>query len=333
MEINKQNPLVSIVVITYNSSKFVLETLDSVKSQTYRNIELIISDDASTDQTVKLCKEWLKKNEDNFERTELITSCINKGIVHNYYTAINKCKGKFIAQCAGDDFWTDIYKLEKQVNFLESNIDYGMVHTNADLYWEDSGKTIKNMNDKLNIPEGEIFEELLTRGIFIRPLTVLIRKELIKNYLNDIDPLQWSIEDYPLFLYISKHSKVKYFNESTGLYRKHSNSITQNKDFETRIKLLVGIENIGLFFAKKYNVSEKIIKILLDKYHKVNIEIALYSSNLKLAKSSYNYLRDNHLLNLKYKIFFLGAGNIFIKKFVFSVFNLKNCYRKIIRRL
>ena len=58
------NPLVSIIVITYNSAKFVLETLESAKAQTYQNIELIISDDGSTDNTVQICREWLKNNEE-----------------------------------------------------------------------------------------------------------------------------------------------------------------------------------------------------------------------------------------------------------------------------
>ena len=61
-----KEPLVSIIVITYNSSKYVLETLESAKAQTYENIELIISDDGSTDDTIKICKNWLEKNQDRF---------------------------------------------------------------------------------------------------------------------------------------------------------------------------------------------------------------------------------------------------------------------------
>lgn len=66
-------PLVSVSVITYNSAKTVIETLDSIKAQTYQNIELIVSDDCSTDNTVEICRDWLTKNEKRFVRMELIT--------------------------------------------------------------------------------------------------------------------------------------------------------------------------------------------------------------------------------------------------------------------
>jgi alpha-1,3-rhamnosyltransferase len=70
---NSSNPLVSIVVITYNSSSYVIETLESIKAQTYQNIELIVSDDCSKDKTVDVCKKWIEKNKQRFVRTELIT--------------------------------------------------------------------------------------------------------------------------------------------------------------------------------------------------------------------------------------------------------------------
>lgn len=69
---SKNKPLVSIVVTTYNSSKYVLETLESVKAQTYKNIELIISDDYSLDNTVEICKKWITENSDRFVNTKII---------------------------------------------------------------------------------------------------------------------------------------------------------------------------------------------------------------------------------------------------------------------
>ena len=72
----KENPLVSIIVITYNSAKYVLETLESARYQTYQNIELIVSDDCSVDNTVEICNNWIKKNSNRFARVELIT--VNK---------------------------------------------------------------------------------------------------------------------------------------------------------------------------------------------------------------------------------------------------------------
>lgn len=86
--------LVSIPVITYNSAKTVIETLDSIKAQTYPNIELIISDDCSTDDTVQLCREWIEKNGERFERTELISVTKNTGVSGNN----NRAKQLYISE-------------------------------------------------------------------------------------------------------------------------------------------------------------------------------------------------------------------------------------------
>lgn len=68
----EQDILVSVVVITYNSEKYILETLESIKTQSYKNLELIISDDCSKDDTVMICRDWLDKEGERFIRTKLI---------------------------------------------------------------------------------------------------------------------------------------------------------------------------------------------------------------------------------------------------------------------
>ena len=96
-------PLVSIVVVTYNSSKHVLETLESVKDQTYPNLELIITDDCSTDNTVEICSEWLEKNQTRFNGVQLITSGINTGITANRNRGNFAATGEWIKHVDGDD--------------------------------------------------------------------------------------------------------------------------------------------------------------------------------------------------------------------------------------
>lgn len=97
------NPLVSVMVLTYNSSNTVLETLESIKTQKYSNIELIISDDASTDNTVPICKSWLSANEARFVRSKLLTVENNTGVAANENRAIKECQGKWLKGIAGDD--------------------------------------------------------------------------------------------------------------------------------------------------------------------------------------------------------------------------------------
>ena len=93
----KDIPLVSIIVVTYNSSKYILETLESAKDQTYKNIELIVTDDSSKDNTVELCKEWMQKNSARFVRTEVITVPQNSGIAANCNRGVNAAEGTCIS--------------------------------------------------------------------------------------------------------------------------------------------------------------------------------------------------------------------------------------------
>lgn len=96
-------PLVSVTVITYNSSKTVLETLESIKAQTYQNLELIVSDDCSTDNTVELCRNWIEQNKSRFVRTELLTVDKNTGVAGNCNRAGAACQGEWVKGIAGDD--------------------------------------------------------------------------------------------------------------------------------------------------------------------------------------------------------------------------------------
>ena len=98
-----EQPLVSVTVITYNSAKTVFETLESIKAQTYQNIELIVSDDCSTDNTVELCRNWIEQNKSRFVRTELLTVDKNTGTSANLNRAEAACQGEWIKGIAGDD--------------------------------------------------------------------------------------------------------------------------------------------------------------------------------------------------------------------------------------
>ena len=98
-----EKPLVSVVVVTFNSSKYISETLDSVKEQTYNSIELIITDDCSTDSTVEICTSWFEKNSSRFISTKLITSEQNTGITANRNRGCFAAHGKWIKHVDGDD--------------------------------------------------------------------------------------------------------------------------------------------------------------------------------------------------------------------------------------
>lgn len=96
-------PLVSIPVTAYNSCNTIIETLESIKAQTYPNLELIVSDDGSKDDTVKLCREWIVLNRKRFVHAEVLTTEHNIGTAGNLNRAEEACRGEWIKSIAGDD--------------------------------------------------------------------------------------------------------------------------------------------------------------------------------------------------------------------------------------
>lgn len=114
--------MVSVVVVTYNSSKFVIDTLESVYSQDFEDIELIVSDDCSKDNTIELCREWIREKGERFRSAQVISTPHNKGICGNYNHALKHVKGEWIKFIAGDDMLLP--------NCISSLVEYTHKHSN-----------------------------------------------------------------------------------------------------------------------------------------------------------------------------------------------------------
>ena len=116
-------PTVTVSVITYNSEKYVLETLESIKEQTYQNLILQICDDCSTDNTIELCKNWIDKNGDRFVKTKIIVPDSNTGVSGNFNRSWNACETEWLKDIAGDDILLS--------NCIEDNMNYVSLHPDA----------------------------------------------------------------------------------------------------------------------------------------------------------------------------------------------------------
>jgi glycosyltransferase involved in cell wall biosynthesis len=228
-------PLVSIVVITYNSSKYVLETLESIKAQTYENIELIISDDCSTDTTVSLCRIWMNKNKVRFIRTELVTIEKNTGISANCNRGIKAARGEWIKLIAGDDaLESDI--IYKYINYLSDNQSIRVIHSNAKKYYDNFDEhniieTTDLENLKINAENTTVDEQfqILLRTAPIMTSTTLVKKNVYDEVgLYDEKAAYW--EDNPMWLKITKKGiKIFFINTVGAKYRIHQESVQSTK--------------------------------------------------------------------------------------------------------
>lgn len=120
--------VISVIVCTYNQEKTISRTLDSILMQKCTlPLEIVIGEDCSTDGTREICQRYQQLYPDVIR---LVANESNKGLVDNYFDCMLSCRGKYIADCAGDDYWIDSYKLEKQLKVMDANPDVGIVHTN-----------------------------------------------------------------------------------------------------------------------------------------------------------------------------------------------------------
>lgn len=231
----KYNPLVSVGVITYNSSKYVEATLNSVASQTYQNIELIISDDASKDDTVAICQKWVNENGSRFVRCIIITSPINTGVSANANRAIDNSEGDWYKGIAGDDLLLPNC-VEDYVHFVENNPQARIVFANYYKKIEPNEDLILNIFDKdvldfYELDASEQFKILLYRCIPSAP-TSFRSKYILGNY--KYNELYKYMEDIPMWVKLTKAGEKLYFlNKPTIVYRVHETISNSNKIFNS----------------------------------------------------------------------------------------------------
>lgn len=246
----KKTPLVSIRCFVYNHEPFLRQCLDGfVMQQTTFPFEAIVHDDASTDGSAAIIREYAERYPDIIKPIYETENQYNKpdNSIYRIIKAAMHPDSKYVAICEGDDYWTDPYKLQLQVDFLESHPDFIMSCHSFSIYYED----IK----ELKAHQLEVFDRLPSYFFkgkeycslslqeyfyckwFTQTLTVIYRKQ---NYLDSSKRKLFSeIYDYIFFYYILKEGKCALFRDNMGVYRKHSGGVyTSRSDIEWGEKLI-----------------------------------------------------------------------------------------------
>ncbi len=226
---NNNKPLISVCVQTYQHKGYIKQCLDSIlMQQTNFPYEIILGEDESTDGTREICIEYANKHPNKIKlflrsRKDVIYINGNATGRFNFMENLKACKGKYTALCEGDDYWTDPLKLQKQVDFLETNSDFSICFHNV---------IIKNERNELNkayqmhdVFDKDTFTTLdLLQQWFIPTASILYR-----NY-DDFNLPSWfrncASGDIPLLLLLSLKGSIKYFDENMGCYRLHDKGIS-----------------------------------------------------------------------------------------------------------
>lgn len=227
-------PKVSIILPVYNSGKYLSQAIESVFDQSYKDFELLIINDGSLDNTEEIIKKYLIQD----QRIIYIKNSENKGLVYSLNLGLEKSTGQYIARLDSDDWWNDKQKLAKQVEFLETHPEVGLVGTFAEVF-DLRGKKLYDLKYPIN--DLGVRERILIKNCFVHSSVVFRRFLAISNgqYLNE----EKLVEDYGLWLRLGRQAKFFNLPECMVGYR-------LNIDGETVKNNLLQIKN-GLEVIKR----------------------------------------------------------------------------------
>lgn len=296
-----EKPLVSFIVVSYNHSAFLTECLDSIYNQTYKNWELIIADDASTDNSSDIAKNWINKYNLSVE-TNFHTE--NRG----FATTLNEClelaKGKYVNIIAADDYLHPDF-LTKCVNSLESKDEsYGMVFSSAFLLNEDS--SISNYHQDFSFYKNAIqFRKELKKLNYVSALGTLVKKNvLIETGLYDSNIL---IEDYDRWLRINEKYLIDFVPMNLGYYRKHAENISTLKQRTIAVEEVLLRMKYDGDLENRLKINNDIRKIYISsrdrkELKKVSLNYKKYKGKTCWLNFCLKFRIPVKLYELKYKI-------------------------------
>ena len=269
-----KNKLVSIIVNCFNGEKYLLQTLESILSQNYKNFEVIFVDNCSTDSSAKI----FKKINDNRFKYFKTKKKIKLYASRNF--ALKKCKGDFIAFLDSDDWWDRDF-LNSRRKFFSSPNNYAFSFSNCNHFYEN--KKESKIFYKKKLPSGLILNNLL-KYYFVKLSTIMIKKRIIKDY--KFDPSYNIIGDYDLIVRISNKFKAMAFQDNLVTIRIHRENFSHNnrKMFYEEYKRWAENQNYNDSFFKR-NKQNIILKL---KYLKI-IYMLLEKKKIKLILDIIRY--------------------------------------------
>ena len=239
MSKEKDKIKVSVGVITYNQETTIRQTLDSILCQQGDfDLEVVIGEDCGTDKTHEICEDYVRQMERGKWKVEgcermivLLPNTKNLGIMANFARVMKACTGDYIGICAGDDYWCDEQKLQKQLEYMKEHPEVGVVSTSGYRYYVLRDEMVPGLNPLHPIEDGDIkkfyFSKAYPGGVYAMPLSLLIKRDVMQ-YI-DFDEFVrrgFPVEDYPMQAIMAQHCKWGHINDLCVVYRVYKESAT-----------------------------------------------------------------------------------------------------------
>jgi glycosyltransferase involved in cell wall biosynthesis len=261
-------PKLSILVPTFNHGKFIEQMLEgALRQRTNFDFDIIIGDDASMDGNALIINHYAKKYPNKIKaflhRKNLgPTEPRELGGKNNVGFLFSQAQSEYIALCEGDDYWTDPLKLQKQVDFLDNNLDYSLCHHQMEVVYEDNS-TSHSFNDDNQKDTSTIKDLLADKTWFLGTASTVFRNV----FINGMPDWWWKTAsgDLGIFVEVARYGKIKYLPETMGAYRKHRGGMTnihtpQNRFFlHNRMEMFQNLDKY-LGFEHSEIIDETVLK-------------------------------------------------------------------------
>jgi len=287
---------ISVIVTSYNHEKYIKQCIESILMQKGDfELEIIIGDDFSKDNTTKILKYYEKEYSDIIC---LLPSKKNMGVTKNLKRCLKKVKGEYVAICEGDDYWTDIYKLDKQSKFLKEKKDYALCFNSFLMYYENQDKKNYVFQEKLT-KKTYTTKDLILENFIGNFSCCMYKKDIIKKLpddLYDIFTVDWMFN-----IACSEHGKIGFIKDTMSVYRIHENGLWSGKKSSKKyVEMLELIDIYNKFFSYKYNAEfeehKKLLKMNFNKFKQSQLTQKPSTDNKLIEKGSngkLNYMFKN----------------------------------------
>lgn len=317
-------PLVTVRTSTYQHGNFIKECIEGIINQkTNFQFEFIIGEDFSTDGTREIVFEYAKKYPNVIR---VITADYNVGSKANGRRCIAASRGKYMAICEGDDYWTDPYKLQKQVDFLEANPEYVLTHTDYTNKNQETGEITEAIHEsKGDIPNEEesCAPLIISDRYHVATCTAVFRmKESLyidKKYADDFDE-RYVMGDYQRWFHLARLGKLKYLPEVTATYRRNAGSATAFFENKKRLEFIEKVYWQRRTFAERYDYPEQLP--LIHFQYLRNLAFLTYRINGDNQNNEY-YKKFKNLKNVSY-ISLMNLWGSFLKYRLKKIFKSNN---------
>lgn len=264
----KEPPMVSICCTTYNHGDFIEETINGfLMQETEYTVEIIIREDASTDKTTEIVKSYAAKYPNIIRAIIEPENTYVKG-VSPMQTCMTYARGKYLALCEGDDYWTDPEKLQLQVSFLENNPEYSMSFTNIN-HVDKNGQIIRATPVKFK--QDTYTHDELVPSVIPPTLTIVFRRNCIPEKTPEVYNVLKHKDGFFKAL-ISLSGPVKYFDRVTGHYRIHGSGVYSGASFEKK--------NYGVIASytaiANYFTSKQVRQNALSAISNIHLKLSFY---------------------------------------------------------